>query len=120
MIDYLDTEDAVLLADDFGLVIRDLGLLAGAIARPQASAFGQDAYPEMSRKVAALVEAINRSHPLVDGNKRLSWVCAVVFALRNGLTLAAPQDEINDVIRSVVESSMDLPGLDRWISRHLR
>lgn len=119
MIDYLDTEDAVLLADDFGLVVRDLGLLAGAIARPQASAFGQDAYPEMPRKVAALIEGINRAHPLVDGNKRLSWVCAVVFALRNGLTLAAPQKEIDKVIRAVADGSMDLSALDRWISAHL-
>jgi death-on-curing protein len=45
----------------------------------------------MPRKVAALIEGINLSHPLVDGNRRLSWICAGVFALRNGLTLAAPK-----------------------------
>lgn len=119
MIDYLNTEDALLLTDDFGLVVRDLGLLAGALARPQASAFGEDAYPEMPTKVAALIEGINRSHPLVDGNKRLSWVCAVVFASRNGLTLAAPQTDINEVIRAVADGSMDLSPLDAWVRAHL-
>jgi len=120
MIDHPETEDAVLLANDSGLVLRDLGLRAGAIARPQASAFSQDAYPEMTGKVAALTEGINRSHPLGDGNKRLSWVCAVVFALRNGLTLSAQQKEINTVIRAVADGSMDLSALDRWISAHLK
>jgi len=120
MIDYLETEDAVLLANDAGWVVRDLGLLAGAIARPQASAFGKDAYPEIPGKLAALIEGINRAHPLVDGNKRLSWVCAVVFALRNGLTLSAPQKEINTVIRAVADGSMSLSEMDLWIRAHLK
>lgn len=70
----------------------------------------------MPRKVAALIEGINLSHPLVDGDRRLSWICAGVFALRNGLTLAAPKKEINKVIRAVADGSMDLSALDRWIS----
>lgn len=119
MIDYLDTEDAVLLADDLGFAIRDIGLLAGAMARPQATAFGADAYPSMAGKIAALVDGINRSHPLVDGNKRLSWVCAVVFALRNGRTLAAPQGEIDAVIRGVAGGDMDPGTLEEWVAGHL-
>jgi death-on-curing protein len=118
VIDYLGTEDAVLLAEDASFVIRDLGLLAGPMARPQASAFGRDAYPGMAAKIAALIEAINRSHPLLDGNKRLSWICAVVFAMRNGMNLSAPQVEIDTVIRSVADGSLPLAGLEGWIAAH--
>ena len=118
MIDYLETEDAVLLAEDAGFVIRDLGLLAGPMARPQASAFGRDAYTGMPAKIAALIEAINRSQPLLDGNKRLSWICAVVFAVRNGWNLSAPQVEIDSVIRSVAEGSLPLASLEDWITAH--
>jgi len=62
----------------------------------------------MPEKIAALVEGINRFHPLVDGYKSLSWVCTVVFALPNGLTLSAPQKEIDMVIRAIADESMDL------------
>lgn len=118
MIDYLETEDAVLLAEDGGFVIRDLGLLAGAMARPPASAFGRDAYPEMPAKIAALIEAINRSRPVLDGNKRLSWICAVVFAMRNGVNLSAPRVEIDSVVRSVADGSLPLASLEDWIAAH--
>ncbi len=52
--------------------VRDLGLLQSAAARPQASAFGEDAYPSLLEKSAALVHSIARNHALVDGNKRLT------------------------------------------------
>lgn len=118
MIDYLVTEDAVLLAEDAGFVIRDLGLLAGALARPQATAFGRDAYPEFPAKIAALMDAINRSHPLLDDNQRLSWICAVVFAARNGVVLSAPQREIDAVIRAVADGALPLAELTQWVAAH--
>lgn len=94
MTNYLTTDDAVLIADELGLVIRDLGQLAGSIARPQASAFGDDAYQTLAGKIAALVESINRSHPLLDGDKRLSWTCAVISAWRNHQDLVADAHDI--------------------------
>ncbi|MGR7002667.1 type II toxin-antitoxin system death-on-curing family toxin [Yinghuangia aomiensis] len=51
----------------------------GASARPRTTAFGADAYPDVWTKAAALMHAIARGHPLVDGNKRTSWVAARVF-----------------------------------------
>lgn len=119
MTDYLGTEDALIIAEEMGLVVRDPGLLAGAVARPAASAFGADAYETLERKLAALIEAINRSHPLVDGNKRLSWVCAVLFARLNGHTLSANQEEINTIIRQVAEIKLDLDELTIWVQDHL-
>jgi death-on-curing protein len=119
MTEYLGTEDALIIAEEMGLVVRDPGLVAGAVARPAASAFGADAYDTLERKLAALIEAINRSHPLVDGNKRLSWVCAVLFARLNGQMLSANQEEINTTVRQVAESKLDLDGLTNWVQDHL-
>ncbi|MGH9280443.1 MAG: type II toxin-antitoxin system death-on-curing family toxin [Acidimicrobiales bacterium] len=72
--EYLSTDDLVLLAMLlFGdpPPIRDAGLLGSAAARPQATVFGEDAYPDVWTKAAALLQSIVKNHPLVDGNKRL-------------------------------------------------
>jgi Fic/DOC family len=63
---YLDIED-LLTAADAALApvqpkIRDIGLLESALARPQASAFGVDAYASMHEKAAALLESLARKH----------------------------------------------------------
>jgi death-on-curing protein len=86
--EYLDTDDLVDLAA--GLLgdpppIRDLGLLGSAAARPQAAAFGEDAYPDLWAKAAALLHSIVKNHALVDGNKRLGWLATGVFLEINGI-----------------------------------
>jgi death on curing protein len=85
---YLDAEDLVSIA---AVVlgtppkVRDYGLLASAAARPATSVFGQDAYPDLAGKAAALLHSICANHALIDGNKRLAWAAAVVFiAMNNG------------------------------------
>ena len=35
--------------------VRDIGMLESALARPQATAFGAYAYPDLAAKVAALL-----------------------------------------------------------------
>jgi death on curing protein len=89
---HLDLEDLVSIA---AVVlgsppkVRDYGLLASAAARPATSAFGQDAYPDLATKAAALLHSICSSHALIDGNKRLAWAAAVVFiGLNNGAPVA--------------------------------
>ena len=73
MTEYLDRDD-VLTAGSiaFGgeLKVRDYGLLDTAVARPQATVFGIDAYPQVWDKAAALLQLLARNHALVDGNKR--------------------------------------------------
>lgn len=59
--------------------VRDLGLLESALARPQASAFGQDAYGDIHEKAAALLHSLARNHALIDGNKRLALGATIAF-----------------------------------------
>jgi death-on-curing protein len=101
---YLTTEDLLAIAEELGaLTVRDFGLLDSAAHRPQATAFGDDAYPELNTKAAVLLESIVRNHPLVDGNKRLSWVAVVVFYRLNGIAVHAPEDPAYDLIIGVAE-----------------
>ncbi|WP_155769446.1 Fic family protein [Mycobacterium asiaticum] len=51
-----------------------LGLLESAVLRPQATTFGDDAYPTTHEKAAALLHSLTRNHPFVDGNKRTAWL----------------------------------------------
>jgi death on curing protein len=73
--------------------VRDLGLLDAAVNRPRATVFGQDAYPELLDKAAALLHSLARNHPLVDGNKRLAWLATYVFCAKNGVELDPDDDD---------------------------
>lgn len=112
---YLTVEDVLAIAAQAGFQVRDMGLLASATARPEASAFGEDAYPTPALKTAALIDSINRNRPLVDGNKQLSWFGAVVFVRLNGFDIAAEPDDAEQLIVAVAAGTADLPMLAQWI-----
>ena len=81
---YLDIEDALQVVDRYGFHIRDVGLLASALARPATTVMGAEAYPELAVKAAALLESVARFHPLIDGNKRTAWTLMVLLLWING------------------------------------
>lgn len=90
MTEYLDRDDvltagaaAVGRAPD----VADYGLLDAAVARPRATAFGLDAYPDLFTKAAALLQSLARNHAFVDGNKRTAWAAAWTFLAINGRPL---------------------------------
>jgi death on curing protein len=95
-VDYLTTDDLLILADRMlgpGFEIIDIGLLQAAVARPQQSAFGEDAYPSIHEKAAALLHSLVANHALRDGNKRLGWAGTVLFYAMNGVYLPEHEDE---------------------------
>jgi death-on-curing protein len=87
--------------------VRDYGLLESAAARPQASAFGGDAYPDLDAKAAALLHSLARNHALVDGNKRLALAAAIAFYGVNGRRLTPTNDEAYDLVIDVATSALD-------------
>ena len=73
---YLSLDDLLRIADAAAgveVVVRDVGLLELGLGRPRATVFGEDAYPDIHTKAAALPHSLARNHALVDGNKRLAW-----------------------------------------------
>ena len=87
--------------------VRDYGLLEAALARPQATAFGKDAYPDLDLKAASLLHSIARNHALVDGNKRLSLAAVIAFYGLNGRRMTLTNDEAYDLVMSVAEGRLD-------------
>jgi len=117
-VEYLELEDVVaLVAILFGdpPPIRDIGLLGSAVARPRTSAFGQDAYPDILTKAAALLQSIVNNHALIDGNKRLGWLSTAVFLEVNGVkALRISNDDVYDFVIWVAATS---PAIEEIVAR---
>ncbi|AHC24859.1 MULTISPECIES: type II toxin-antitoxin system death-on-curing family toxin [Mycobacteriaceae] len=114
MTEYLDLEDLIEItrrAIDKDVVIRDHGLLESALSRPRATVFGEDAYPDLFVKAAALMHSIARNHALVDGNKRLAWTACRTFLALNEKWVHATEDDRFDFVIQVATGAE--PDLDR-------
>lgn len=94
--------------------VRDLALLDSAVERPSSSAFGQDAYPTLTHKVAALLHSIARNHPFTDGNKRTAAVAAIFMFYVNGKRVVWNQAEALEAIISVAENRWTLDEIAAW------
>lgn len=88
------------------VLVRDHGLLASAAARPPASAFGGDAYPDLVHKAAALMQSLASNHPLVDGNKRLALGATIVMLGLDGARLDLTEDEAYDLTIAVATGEL--------------
>jgi death-on-curing protein len=89
------------------VAVRDVGLLESAAARPQATAFGADAYEDLDAKAAALLHSLARNHALVDGNKRLALGALIAFYGINGRRLILTNDAAYDLIMRVATGRLD-------------
>ncbi|MEZ5296153.1 MAG: Fic family protein [Ilumatobacteraceae bacterium] len=111
-VEFLDLDDLIdlarlLLGDS--PPIRDVGLLASAVARPQTTVGGEDAYPTMWLKAAALLQSVVGNHALVDGNKRLGWLSVAVFLEINDLSVAAASnDDVYALVMAVAQAELVL------------
>ena len=111
-IEYLDLEDVMEMVRTLGVgPVRDVGLLDSALNRPRSSAFGEDAYPTLSLKAAALLHSMTKNHALVDGNKRLAWLSTVVFCDLNGFAPHVTDDDAFQLVRDVASSEMDIASI---------
>ena len=102
---YLTLEDALTIARiAIGSTphLRDAGLLDSACHRPSATVFGEDAYPTLILKAAALLHSLTANHPFIDGNKRTAWLATVVFLRDNGAEVITEDDYDGEAARLVL------------------
>jgi len=118
----LEPEDLEEIATRLGLVVRDGGLLASAAMRPATRLYGEEMYPGVVTKAAAVMHSVVTNHPLVDGNKRLGWLVLVITLDLNGVRLDVDDDEGFDLTMRVAEGATDLEGIvevvQGWIERN--
>ncbi|MFJ6851314.1 type II toxin-antitoxin system death-on-curing family toxin [Streptomyces sp. NPDC091271] len=120
---YLTLPELLNLAERLGAAeVRDYGLLDSALARPQASVFGQDAYPDVWQKAAALMESLARNHALVDGNKRIAWYATWVFLHMNGHPLDAgfDVDEGERFVLDACQGALDMAKIAEQLAGFAR
>lgn len=86
--------------------VCDWGLLESALGRPRATVFGEDAYPTLWDKAAALLLSLVGNHALVDGNKRVGFTAAVLFLRKNDVLVAFDEDAAYDLVIAVAERRM--------------
>ena len=118
-VEFLDLDDVIGLAQRLlgdPPPIRDVGLLGSAIARPQTTVGGDDAYPTIWSKAGALLQSIVDNHSLIDGNKRLGWLATAVFLeINNASVAAATNDDVHDLVMAVAATE---PPVE-WIAERL-
>lgn len=107
MIDYLTLDDVLALTARAGFTIADYGLVESALARPPASVFGEDAYPTIHQKAAALLQSMAINQALADGNKRTAWAATRLFYGLNDYRITATEDERFELIIAVATRELD-------------
>jgi death on curing protein len=111
-VEHLELEDLLALTRALRAgPVRDVGLLDAACARPMSTAFGAAAYPTLEGKAAALLHSIVRNHALVDGNKRLAWLAAVVFLDLNGRTIELEDDDAFALVMAAAEGRLEVEDI---------
>ena len=115
---YLTFDDILRQVDRSGFGVRDPGLLASAVARPGTTVFGEDAYPSIWLKAAALCQSIDNNQALVDGNKRLAWLSTKVLLAINGQRLTASTEAAERFMLDLVAGHAELSGIADWMQAH--
>ena len=119
MISYPLLDVVVTTLRGLGFHVRDLGLLDSALVRAQTRLYGQDAYPTLQLKAAAMVHSVINNHPMVDGNKRSAWVILNFFLALNNRQLRSSQDKAYEFIMSIAEKRIELEEIAAWLEDHM-
>lgn len=98
--------------------VRDRHLLRSAAARPMNAAFGQEAYPTIFDKAAALLHSLAYHHLFADGNKRTATRATVRFLQENGLDVTWTEADAYQYILEIAQGLHDVPAIAEWLQNH--
>jgi death-on-curing protein len=99
--------------------LRDRGALEAAVARSAMTFGGEDLYPDLGAKAAALLHSLVMNHPFVDGNKRVGAAAAELFVELNDHDLNASDSELEDVTLATARGEMSAEALAIWFRQRL-
>lgn len=116
---YLELADALYVIKALGFFVKDVGLLDSALARPQTTVFGEDAYPTLELKAAALSHSVAKNHALVDGNERTTWTLMVAFLFQNGYKHNFTEPEGMEFVLGIATDEITLEQAAEMIRQHL-
>ncbi len=119
MTSYLELEDALEVIHSLGFYVKEVGLLDSALSRPKTTVFGEDAYPSLTLKAAAMSHSLIKNHSLVDGNKRTTWALMVSFLFLNGYKHNFSADEGFSWTLDLATDSITIQQAAEIIEAHL-
>ena len=118
LIEVLELHCRIIEQSGGALGIRDLGLLESALAQPRMMFGGEELYPSLLEKSAALGFSIIMNHPFVDGNKRTGHAAAETFLILNGMEISASVDEQERIVLAIASSELGREAFASWLQQH--
>jgi death-on-curing protein len=118
---YLSLDEIIILhakviARSGGILgLRDRAALESAVAQPEMTFGGDDLYPTIVKKTAALGHSLIQNHPFLDGNKRAGHAAMEVFLVLNGYEINALVDEQEQIILTVASGGMTRAEFSDWL-----
>jgi death-on-curing protein len=100
--------------------LRDRGALESAVARPQMTFGGEDLYPEIDDKAAALMHSLVMNHPFVDGNKRVGAHACVLLLMANGVEPTFSPAELTAITLATARGEVRAEALSIWLRQRTR
>ncbi|MCI0439604.1 MAG: type II toxin-antitoxin system death-on-curing family toxin [Chloroflexi bacterium] len=116
----LELHRQVVEATGGAMGVRDLGALESALAQPRMTFGGQDLYPELADKAAALGYSLIQNHPFVDGNKRIGHAALETLLMLNGTELDATVEDAERTIVAVAAGRLTRGDFTQWVRAHTR
>lgn len=118
LIEVLELHRRVIEQSGGAFGIRDVGLLESAIAQPRMTFSGEDLYPSLLEKAAALGFSIIMNHPFVDGNKRTGHAATETFLVLNGMEINASMDEQERVVLAIASVELGREAFVEWLQQN--
>ena len=100
--------------------VRDLGLVESALAQPLMTFGGEELYPTLAEKIAALGYSLLKNHTFADGNKRIAFVAMAVIARLNGKSLQCDTDDAERMILDAAASVICRDQFGAWVQGHIQ
>jgi len=97
--------------------LRDLAALESAVEQPRMTFGGEDLYPDLPSKAAALGFSLIKNHPFVDGNKRVGHAALETFLVLNRFELRSDIDDAERIVLAVAAG--EWPGGVRALDSRL-
>lgn len=120
---YLTVNDLYNINEDVnnGIVfVRDHHLLQSAVRRPAIRIFGEEQFPTLLDKAAALMHSLAYHHLFADGNKRTALRAVEQFLQANGAVVVWEADEAADFVLSVARGEQEIGEISDWLADHIR
>lgn len=123
---YLTTDEvihlqAAVIAQSGGLPgIKNMGMIDSGVAQPQMTFGGQELYPTLAEKAAAIGFSLACNHGFEDGNKRIGHAAMETLLVLNGHEIDAPVDEQQRVFLTLAAAAMTREEFTTWVQQHIR